>query len=322
MGALLAIATAACAKGSGATGATSSPDRVPMTEVAPAPIIAGATANGPILRLEALSAAAWDGRLLWLADVEGRLLAVDGKTKKIVSDRRLDSVIADTSNLISAPPGELWGFAKNNENNAVEVLRVDVNSGQVASAVTRGRPLGQSFLQDRSLYVADYELGVVVVDPITGTSSVTAVPGVAPNLLQPSSNKTFWVVDDSRQLLLRVDETGHRLVALRRERFVKSIAADTDGNLWLAEGAAVVVVAPNGSVISEIGGFSNAASVLQCGTSIVVSDVDSGDIVWFDGIEKRRPIATNVAGRAVTCADEGVWFLSADGYLARIFRQR
>lgn len=284
--------------------------------------IAGAVAHGPFIGIDELAAAAWDGTRVWLTDSEGRLLAVDGQSGDVALDRRLDSPVSDTAGLTVAPGNEeLWGFTTRGK--AVEVLRIHARSGEATSKeVDRGRPLGQSVLRDNSLVVADYHRRIVVVDPGQGTTRTLVELNVIPNFVQPAPAQSFWVVDDPRHRLLRVDSAGKTLVDSQRERTVSALAVDGAGNAWLAEHSAVVAIAPSGEIIRELSGFANATTVYFCGGSVVISDIETGELTWFDFAKDPRRLSTGVPGRAVACTTDGVWFLSNDGYLARLGEPR
>lgn len=109
---LVAVSLGSCANESSER-ETSADGTVGSGSTAPGQRIAGDEAIGPYIRVDDLTVAASDGRLVWMSDDAGRLLAVDGTNGKIEHDRKLDTVLADTPGLIAAPNGtELWGIAK------------------------------------------------------------------------------------------------------------------------------------------------------------------------------------------------------------------
>lgn len=116
-----------------------------------------------------------------------------------------------------------------------------------------------------------------------------ADPGVIPSLVHFGPEDSYWVVDDNRERLLRVDASGKHLVdSHRRERkpattIVGALVADETGNAWLAERTAVVAMNPAGETILEVVGFTNATVLLTCDGAVVASDVETGELAWLDG---------------------------------------
>lgn len=280
--------------------------------------IAGEPAKGPYMRLDVLSAAVAAGDRLWLADVQGRLVSVAATTEAIVTDRMLSVAVADTPGLV-LDGGTLIAFGRDEARN-VRVLRIDTRTGKEQGAtITAGRPLGQAFLRDGVLVVADYDRGLVKVDPATGRSEPLVNLGLVPDLAQPGPAGATWVVDDARQRVVLFDATGTRQADVSRPGSIRALAADGPGNAWIAEGGSVVAFGPDGTTLRQVDGFANAAFVRSCGKDVVASDVGTGLIAWFDANGADRRLPTDVPGAVIACAiDGGVWFLSAEGSLAHL----
>lgn len=168
--------------------------------------------------------------------------------------------------------------------------------------------------------MADFELGIVSLDPQTAELQVLVDPGVIPNIVHPGGEGSFWVVSDNRDLLVRVSREGKRLAEVRPEGYIGDMAVDESGNAWLAERTDVTVFDAAGVRRKVFPGFKNAFHLYDCGGSIVASDVETGEIAWLS-ITDDRPcrLLTNVAGVVAACAgDDAVWFVTVDGDLVRL----
>ncbi|MCA1832891.1 MAG: hypothetical protein LC750_09250 [Actinobacteria bacterium] len=214
---------------------------------------------------------------------------------------------------------ELWAIAQDADGANVRVLRINSADGHIKSSrIDGGRPLGQALRKDNSLLVADYERAIVSIDHDTGTRHVKVPLDVIPNLLQAAPNDTYWVVDDNRTRVVRVDAGGKRLVDSTQSRYVAGIVTDAAGNAWLAQRSAVAVLNLAGATIREFDGFKNVVAVLWCEGAAVASDIETGELAWLDGSGRDQRVQTGTSGRAIACAPDGIWFVSADGYLSRI----
>lgn len=264
-----------------------------------------------------MAGAAWDGERVWLVDVEGRLIAVDGATGVVALDRRLEIGPVEPAGL--TPIGQqLVGFGFD-ASRAVRIVRVDTASMEITDAlVDAGVPVGQATVIEDSLIVADFRRGVVSVDVSSATTKVLVNPGLAANLVQGALDGTFWVVDDRRRQLVRVNGEGRRLVDERRPDDIGGLAADNAGNAWLAERTRVTVIGPMGGVAQEFEGFTNAGRISACSGSIVVSDIDTGEIAWLSASAAPRRVRTGTPGAVVACTSDGVWYLTIDGDLFRL----
>lgn len=267
----------------------------------------------------ALAVAAWDGERLWLADVQGRLVAIDGASGKVVVDRHLDVPLSSNGGL-TLLGAQLVGIGVDGARKP-RVIRIDPRSGGNTSArIDDGRPLGHTTVVDGSLVVVDYLRGVVAVNARTGATRVlVAPPGLTANLVRPAPAGTFWLVEERPGRLVRVATDGRLLVDERRPRDdIRALASDDDGNAWLAEARTVTVVAPSGGVVREFTGFTNAARFVSCGKALIVSDVDTGDIAALTATGEPRRLSTGTPGEVVACAESGVWYLTIDGDLVRL----
>lgn len=282
------------------------------------PTIGGQKRYGPFIQLAFLGASAWDGRRVWLTDSEhGRLLAIDGDSGKVVVDSQVDW-FSDAGSMAVAD-GELWTIAQDPDGGNVRILRIDTDTGYVEGrTIDGGRPLGQALRQDKTLLAADYERAIASIDPSTGGRQVKVQLDLIPNLFQLGPTETYWVVDDNRARVLRVDGQGKHLVDSTRGRYVAGIVTDGAGNAWLAERSAVAALNPAGETIREVEGFKNVVAVLSCEGAVVVSDIESGQLAWFDASGRDQRVETGTSGRAIACAPNGVWFVTADGYLTRV----
>jgi sugar lactone lactonase YvrE len=165
--------------------------------------------------------------------------------------------------------------------------------------------------------VADFERGIVSIDPRDGSSRRLLAPKVIPNLIQITGEGDAWVVDDSRRRVIPFDPDGDRAADAARDSPIAAMALDAIGNLWLAEGSAVVRLNEAAEVTTEIGGFTNASRLHICGAWLVVSDSDTGDIAWIDprsAALSRRDSTRD--GVVVACDEGGAWLSTADGSIA------
>lgn len=317
---LLVAAAAACSIGS-----PQQPEASPRGPAEPtAPSVRGTVAggvplHGPYVPTVGLAGAAWDGRRLWLTDIDSRLLAIDGQDYEIVVDEQLPEPVADNTGLLLAPGKELWAITIPGPGQGAgpTVLRIDTHSGNVtAASLGGGLPFGQGVVHGGLLVVADFERGIVSIDPRDGSSRRLLPPKVVPNLIQIGEGDA-WVVDDSRRRVIRFDPDGDRAADAVRDSPIAAMALDAIGNLWLAEGSAVVRLNEAAEVMTEIGGFTNASRLHICGPWLVVSDSDTGDIAWIDprsaALSRRDSTGDGVV---VACDEGGAWVATADGSIA------
>lgn len=290
------------------------------------PTIAGQKAYGPFVGLAKLGATAADGGQVWLTDIDDdRLMAVDGDSGEVLSDRQLDSSISDSGSMAVANE-ELWATARDTADRHPQVLRIPTGTGTVSATdiLNAGRPFGQALRRGEVLVVADYDRRIVAIDPQNGASRVLVNLNVIPDLLQFGPDDTYWVVDSKRARVLRVDAQGTVLADSNRPprkpgtTIVAGIVTDKAGNAWLAERSAVAALNPAGETILEVAGFTNVTTVLACEGAVVASDVETGELVWLDTAGREQRVQTGMSGRAIACAPNGVWFVTADGYLGRV----
>lgn len=280
----------------------------------------GVPLHGPYVPTVGLAGAAWDGRRLWLTDIDGRLLAIDGQGYEVVVDEQLPEPVADNTGLLLATGKELWAITipEPGRGAGATVLRIDTHSGEVnAASLGGGLPFGQGVVHRGLLVVADFERGIVSIDPRDGSSRRLLPPKVTPNLVQITGEGDVWVVDDSRRRVIRFDPDGDRAADAVRDSRIAAMALDAIGNLWLAEGSAIVRLNGAAEVTSEIGGFTNASRLHRCGPWLVVSDSDTGDIAWIDprsaALSRRDSTGDGVV---VACDEGGAWLATVDGSIA------
>jgi hypothetical protein len=285
------------------------------------PIVAGGESTGPFIQGSRLSDAASSGDLVWLADDSdsSRLMGIDGDTGEVVVDHNLEIAVNWPDGLIDGGE-ELWAIGSG------RVLRIDTETGAARSAAIEGNPraFGHITRQDNRLVAADPERGIVAIDPSNGSTRLLA-PATVPWLVAIGPDETYWVVEDAnRKQLLRVNSQGNHVVENHREDEVVALVADDDGHLWFsqqtapARAAVVSVVNSAGETISEVNGFTNVRELLNCDGAVVASDFDTGELAWLDAAGRNQRVRTGGSGRAIACAPGGVWFVTADGYLARV----
>jgi len=310
---MLALLTAAACSG---------PARFPTTQTSSSGT-AGSPADGidivPLARvvpLDALVAGVWDGSRLWLLDVDGRLRAVDGSSGEPV----IEVSVNPTPEELSLLGQKLVGVGQA-QPGVIQVVSIESQTGKVVSRrVDGGQPLGQGIVRGGELIVADYERGVVALQPDSGETRVVLATPFVPNLLQASERGTFWVVDDGRRRLARLDVDGRSLVDLDRPQAIIGLAADSRGNAWIAERTKVTAFGSGGETLREIGGLVNAVRIRACGGSIVVSDTEPGVVQWLSVDSSALQVDTGVPGGVVACAPGGVWYVGANGDLFRLER--
>lgn len=70
--------------------------------------------------------------------------------------------------------------------------------------------------------------------------------------------------------------------------------------------------------MEEIGDFANVSRLHACGTQIVATDTDAGEIIWIDPetghILERAPVDASV----VTCHQDRVWLGNTEGWVWRV----
>lgn len=284
-------------------------------------VVAGVTSVGRFVPSDALVSSVWDGRRVWLLDEQGRLLGIDGATGATI----VDKILGESSGLsgLTLYDDMLLTINQVDPDEPVHLIQISVPSGRVERKIVgRGRPLGEKVIHEGTLLVADYELGVVSLDPQTAELQVLVNPGVIPNIIHPSGEGSFWVVNDGRDLLVRVHRDGQRLAEVRTQGYMADMAVDENGNAWLAERTDVTVFDPSGVRKKVFSGFKNAFHLYQCDGSIVASDVETGEIAWLSTQDdQQRRLLTNIAGQVVACAGGGgVWFITVDGDLVRLPR--
>lgn len=269
---------------------------------------------------DALVAAAWDGKRLWLLDPDRRLVSVDGKTGEILTNQILDIELSPEAGL-TVLGAKLLAFGQVSTDKPVQLVQIDVESGRVErKPVSQGRPLGQASVEDGRIQVADYELGIVSVKVETAEVNLLVRPGVSASLVQPAGEDSFWVVDDNRSQLIRVDLEGNRKAEARADGYIGSLRSDVAGYAWLAQQNSVNVFQKSGELLRTFVNFKNVFSLFRCADSMVASDVETGQIAWLSVDGEDRRLNTNTPGRVTACAGEDVWFATVTGDYFRLSR--
>jgi streptogramin lyase len=267
--------------------------------------------------LDSFTGAVADGQrsLLWLSDTEAGLTRVDLRTKR-VTRQTLPVSVGDGLGLVQTANGALVALGQDpaRGTGAVGLLTVSRGGDPTVRAVA-GTPLGSGFLTNDSLTVADYKRGIVSVDLATAATRVVMRTPFIANLVAPGPTGTLWVVNDDRDRLVRLATTGKVLADVKGTGFMSDLAVDRQGRAWVAQGATVLTVDPDGR--QETLKAVRGTSVLQCGTDLVISGNEAGTVYWYRGLT-RATVDVGIAGAAVACDASGVWFVSSVGALHRV----
>jgi streptogramin lyase len=214
------------------------------------------------------------------------------------------STVNTDNEIVAGPDGNMWVTTENND-----VVRV-TPAGGVTSFPLGADAYGITVGPDGNLW-ASQDIGVVKIDPATGTATSTAIACAGCRGITSGPDGRIWVVGTNQLLSVNpanpADNVSHAITTAN----AKGMTTDSNGLLWFADGTKVrstTVAAPTTITDYEVGG---GVQDVGAGPNGQVAYANAGNnevgLITAGGTPQQIPVGTSDPFGVAFGADGAFW---------------